>query len=347
MARGDDGSYAPAGGSDPFSYTGGSLLTPWTDKFQWGGGTPGGYSPPALDKFEFGQFNYAPPGVGRFGERAPEAEKYADFVAPDAETFKQDPGYQFRLKEGSKALQNSAAARGTLLTGATAKALQGYGQEQASQEYGAAYGRALQGYGVNRDTSQQYFGNRMSSFGGNLNAFSANRDAALGEGSLGLQAATAGYDRNLSLARTQWQDAADAANRGASAASGNSAADYNRQLNEYKMNYGIFNENQDRQYSKLMGMAGLGQFGAGNAAAYGSAYGGNMANIYGQQGNAQAAGQMGSANAWGGALGGIGNGAMNIAAAYYAGGQGGGGSIAGGVPSGLPPGYGNVPGGYR
>jgi hypothetical protein len=46
------------------------------------------------------------------------------------------PGYQFRLGEGLKALERSAAARGTLLTGGTAKGLQRYAQDYASGEYG-------------------------------------------------------------------------------------------------------------------------------------------------------------------------------------------------------------------
>jgi hypothetical protein len=57
------------------------------------------------------------------------------------EAFQQDPGYSFRLGEGLKALERSAAARGGLLSGGTGKALQRYGQEAASQEYGNAFNR--------------------------------------------------------------------------------------------------------------------------------------------------------------------------------------------------------------
>lgn len=53
-----------------------------------------------------------------------------------------DPGYQFRLQEGQKALERSAAARGGLFSGRAAKDLQSYGQGMASQEYGNAYNRA-------------------------------------------------------------------------------------------------------------------------------------------------------------------------------------------------------------
>lgn len=47
----------------------------------------------------------------------------------------QDPGYAFRLAEGQKALERSAAARGGLLSGATLRGTQRFGQELASQEY--------------------------------------------------------------------------------------------------------------------------------------------------------------------------------------------------------------------
>lgn len=60
-----------------------------------------------------------------------------------------DPSYQFRLGEGMKALDRTAAARGGLLSGATLKGAQRYGQGLASQEYGNAYNRlaALAGVG--------------------------------------------------------------------------------------------------------------------------------------------------------------------------------------------------------
>lgn len=45
------------------------------------------------------------------------------------------PGYQFRLGEGIKAAERSAAARGLLGSGATMKAIQRYGEGLASSEY--------------------------------------------------------------------------------------------------------------------------------------------------------------------------------------------------------------------
>jgi hypothetical protein len=55
--------------------------------------------------------------------------------------FTADPGYAFRMSEGMKALERSAAARGGLLSGATLKGTQRFGQDLASQEYQNAFNR--------------------------------------------------------------------------------------------------------------------------------------------------------------------------------------------------------------
>jgi hypothetical protein len=69
----------------------------------------------------------------------PNFGKYAkDFSMAD---YQADPGYAFRLSEGMKGLQNSAAAKGLLSSGSTLKGITDYGQGMASQEYGNAYNR--------------------------------------------------------------------------------------------------------------------------------------------------------------------------------------------------------------
>lgn len=75
---------------------------------------------------------------------SPEFGRYArDFSMADYEA---DPGYGFRMSEGMKALERSAAARGGLLGGTTLKGIQRFGQDLASQEYQNAFNR----YQVNR-----------------------------------------------------------------------------------------------------------------------------------------------------------------------------------------------------
>jgi hypothetical protein len=64
--------------------------------------------------------------------------------APGMEEIQMDPGYAFRLAEGQKALERSAAARGGLLSGTILKGTQRFGQGLASQEFASAYERARQ-----------------------------------------------------------------------------------------------------------------------------------------------------------------------------------------------------------
>jgi hypothetical protein len=75
-----------------------------------------------------------------------------------ASDFQEDPGYQFRLNQGTQAIERSAAARGGLLSGAAAKALTRYSQGVASDEYNNAYNR------FNNNQSNQF--NRLASLAG-------------------------------------------------------------------------------------------------------------------------------------------------------------------------------------
>lgn len=72
--------------------------------------------------------------------------------------FQQDPGYAFRMQEGQKALERSAAAGGGFNSGAFSKALTQYGQNFASNEYQNAYNR------FNNDQTNRF--NRLSSLAG-------------------------------------------------------------------------------------------------------------------------------------------------------------------------------------
>jgi hypothetical protein len=76
-----------------------------------------------------------------------------------------DPGYQFRLSEGLKALDRQAAARGGLISGSALKAAQRFGQDYASGEYGAAYGRALTEYDASRQRAAEEY-NRLAAMSG-------------------------------------------------------------------------------------------------------------------------------------------------------------------------------------
>jgi hypothetical protein len=98
-------------------------------------------------------------GEGALGQLsagiAPGGEFNRNFTMGD---FAKDPGYDFRLSEGTGALEGSAAARGGLLSGATLKGLTRYGQDYASNEYSNAYNR------FNTDLTNRW--NRLSGVAG-------------------------------------------------------------------------------------------------------------------------------------------------------------------------------------
>jgi hypothetical protein len=174
----------------------------------------------------------APTGAGNplGGNLQPFAPWTTPFVAPTNVTEQNDPGYRFRLSQGLGAINNSAAARGGLLSGNTAEALDQFAQGDASQEY---------------------------------------------------------------------------------------ANVYNRALGQYQQNYNIYQQNQANQWNRLASLAGMGQTQAGQLNSAGLNAGSTIGNILlgsgaqiGQQLNnaaaATASGYVGGANAYGGALGGLG-----------------------------------------
>jgi hypothetical protein len=79
--------------------------------------------------------------------------------------YQADPGYAFRLSEGQKALDRSAAARGGLISGGALKAAQRFGQDMGSQEYQSAYNRALTGYNTGVASENQLY-NRQAGLAG-------------------------------------------------------------------------------------------------------------------------------------------------------------------------------------
>ena len=117
-------------------------------------------------------------GVTALNKLVPLATEYTPF---GTDQFQADPGYSFRMSEGMKGLERSAAARGGLLSGATLKGIQRFGQDLGSQEYQNAFNRyqterqarlnPLQSLaGVGQTTSQQLgaAGTQMAGNVGNL-----------------------------------------------------------------------------------------------------------------------------------------------------------------------------------
>ena len=93
------------------------------------------------------------------------------------------PGYQFQLQQGQQAINNSAAAQGGLLSGATQQALANYGQQQAATGFSNAWTRAQGAYqqAFNQNQAQNLQASNI-----NMSAVTAGQNAVAGLGNIGV-----------------------------------------------------------------------------------------------------------------------------------------------------------------
>lgn len=210
----------------------------------------------------------------------------------DGWQFQADPGYQFRLDQGNRAIERSAAARGGVLSGNAVAAAQDFSSGLASQEYAAAYEReraarqaefdrlsatADRGYNAISDLNAQRdaYGSRVA--GARLNIADARGTGAMTR-------AQAAVDARNTIARTR---AGELETRGNILATG--ATD----------RAGIMS----RRYTDLGNIRATGALNVANTTAGGALNVGNVAaSAYGQQGvnlaNAALAKGQAGANAW-------------------------------------------------
>jgi hypothetical protein len=107
--------------------------------------------------------------------------------------FQTSPGYQFRLGQGLQAIDRSAASRGRLMSGATLKAAQGFGQGLATDEFGNFINRlqTLAGVGQSATNTGVSAGQTAA---GNIGTAAIAGGSAIGQGILGTgQARASGY----------------------------------------------------------------------------------------------------------------------------------------------------------
>lgn len=71
------------------------------------------------------------------------------FTAPTLQDAENTPGYQFQVQQGTRAINQNAAANGTLMSGNTGTALENYGQNLAQTAYQQDYNNALNTYNTN------------------------------------------------------------------------------------------------------------------------------------------------------------------------------------------------------
>jgi hypothetical protein len=114
-----------------------------------------------------------------------------------------DPSYKFRLGEGMKALERSAAARGGLISGGALKAAQRYGQDFASTEFGNAYNRLASMAGLGQ-TATNAMGGAAGQFGANAGNLMTSAGAARASGYVGgANALTGGLNQYMNYTQNQ------------------------------------------------------------------------------------------------------------------------------------------------
>lgn len=103
------------------------------------------------------------------------------FQAPTAEQASQTPGYQFQLKAGEDALQNSAAAHGGLLSGGTLAGMNQYAQGLASSNYQNTFNNSLTEY---QNAYNSFLNNQNNTYSRLMGISGQGLQAAGGAGNL-------------------------------------------------------------------------------------------------------------------------------------------------------------------
>ena len=162
-----------------------------------------------------------------------------------------DPGTAFRLSEGVKALDRSAASRGGLLSGATLKGIQRYGQDLGSQEFQNAFNRYTTGFNADASERNQLY-NRYAGVAG------TGQQAVKDVTSQGANAAS-------NIGNAYMTSAANTGNA-AMAAAGQRNSAYGGAANALGRMYGGYGRGSDPYSNAAMANQ---QYGAGNVYGYG------------------------------------------------------------------------------
>ena len=172
--------------------------------------------------------------------------EYEQFQAPTMADVEATPGYEFRRREGERAIENAAAASGMARTGGTMKDLIQYGQNYATGEYGKAYGRALGenqlGYQRAMQSNQDQYGRALGEYqmgyGQRGDVYDASMQRAMAEAQMG----ETGAGRQLASQRLQY----DAGQRRYDDL-------YRRQMGEYEMGRGEARWQDQREWDRHVG----------------------------------------------------------------------------------------------
>jgi len=162
---------------------------------------------------------YGDEQVGKYNALASNYDPYTstglDFnnrlqaLLQNPESIRGQPGYQFNMDEGGRALENLNAARGTLNSGRASKDVMRFSQGLADQTYGSTLDRLMNGSKMGLGAESMQTGVQAQGLG---NQFDAQRSAyqggmqsagTVGQGIVaGANAQTAGMQNLLNLGGT-------------------------------------------------------------------------------------------------------------------------------------------------
>jgi hypothetical protein len=265
-------------------------------------------TPVSADQYRFDPNQYA----FNTDQYAFNTDQYAFKPPTGQELLSQDPGYQFRLEQGRKALEASAANRGGLLSGGTLTGLEKFAQGLASQEYGNAYDRAL---GQNQMAYQRGLTGNELAYGRGLTGNQMSYERGLTGNELGWNRANQEnenvYSRALAQNDQQYNRALQgnqlSYERGLQANQDAAARQYQQYMTNLNTQLGL----RGQQFNELAALSGVGQTAGANLAQAAGNYGQQASNNIQGAANAGAAGRIGAANALTGALSGAGNAAQS------------------------------------
>lgn len=174
--------------------------------------------------------NYTPyQDVGNLGANALQNV----LASGNFDVFRADPGYQFALNEGRRAVDSSGAARGLNLSGAQLKGLTNYGQGMADQTYGNWFNRNLNLANMGLNTANSQGNVLMNAAAGKAGALTGAADAKasgyLAEGGIKNSLFNTAVGAGLTYAT---------GGLGAPAAAAGSGASYTMPFNNFASKYG-------------------------------------------------------------------------------------------------------------
>ncbi len=195
-----------------------------------------------------------------------------------------DPGYDFRMEEGQRALERSNARGGKRNSGYNTRSLMELGQNLGSQEFGAARDRAFQDYQTGVDRESQRYGRSAQDYG--------RRTGREGE--------LYGRGRQQRLDETLRENAQY----------GRNVDDYNRSRSTEQQQYGRSVDEYNRTYTDPMnrysGLATMGQNTVVNAGSQRQDMANANAAGMAQSGRTDAAAEIAKGDAYAGAIGAMG-----------------------------------------